>query len=62
LLVEGNMNVELNEVTRDASGWQQTVSYEHDGRKRREIFREWSQSALRRVITDRVKELERRSK
>jgi hypothetical protein len=53
------MNLELSEVSRDSSGWQQTVTYEHDGRTRREIFVGRTPDELGNAVRERVRELRR---
>jgi hypothetical protein len=53
------MPVELSEVSRDKSGWQQTITYQHDGRIRREIFVGRTSKELRDAVKERVRELRR---
>lgn len=53
------MNVELSDISRDSSGWQQTVSYEHDGRRRKEIFCGRTRDELDTAVAERVEDLRR---
>jgi hypothetical protein len=56
------MNVELSEVSRDTSGWQQTVTYQHNnGRTRREVFCGRTSKELSDAVKERVRELRRKN-
>jgi hypothetical protein len=49
----------VSQVSRDSSGWQQTLTYEHDGRIRREIFCGRTLEELKDAVNERVRELRR---
>jgi hypothetical protein len=53
------MTVELSEVRRDKFGLQQSVTYEHAGRIRREIFCGRTSKELGDAVEERVQELRR---
>jgi hypothetical protein len=53
------MNVELSEASRDTSGWQQTVTYQYNGRTRREVFVGRTSKELSDAVKERVRELRR---
>lgn len=51
------MKVELSDISRDSSGWQQAVSYEHNGRTRREVYVGRTPEELNAAVKERVREL-----
>lgn len=53
------MTVELSEVTRDKSGCQQTITHQHNGRIRREVFCGRTSEELSDAVEERVQELRR---
>lgn len=57
------MRVDLSPVSREspstASGWQQAVTYEHNGRTRKEIFCGRTRGELDAAVAERVGDLRR---
>jgi hypothetical protein len=59
-LSDAVLNVELSEISRDTSGWQQAVTYQHnDGRTRREVYCGRTPEELDAAVKERVRELRR---
>jgi hypothetical protein len=53
------VQVTLSAVLPDASGFQQTVEYQHNRKIRREIFVGRDRNELEKAVNERVDELER---
>jgi hypothetical protein len=56
------LKVSVSDITADSSGWQQTISFTHQGKLRREIFAARSLEELHQHVTQRRRELERNKK
>jgi hypothetical protein len=52
-----SLKVKLSTITADPSGWQQTISFTHQGGLRKEIFVGRSLEELHQHVTERRKEL-----